>query len=287
MRKFALATVVVSALAVMFAPSTPLQAQEAKRSITKIAGDLYRFQNNFHFSVFLVTPDGIIATDPINPEAAKWLQGELKSRFGVPVKYLIYSHDHRDHIAGGEVFAAEATVIAHERARATIIGEQRPTAIPDLTFTDRMTVTLGGKSVELIYLGLSHSDNMIVMHFPEERALYTVDFVSVNRLPYKNLSDAYLPEWIDAVRQVEAMDFDILVPGHGPMGTKADATEHRRYLQALYDAVLDGARKGQSLDDMKKSITLDEFKSMGMYDKWRELNIEGVYAQVMLHRRGN
>jgi len=287
MRKFVLATVVASALAVMFAAPAPLQAQGAKRAITKIAGDLYRFQNNFHFSVFLVTPDGIIATDPINPEAAKWLQGELKSRFGVPVKYVIYSHDHRDHIAGGEVFAPQATVIAHERARAAIIGEQRPTAIPDLTFTDRMTVTLGGKSVELIYLGLSHSDNMIVMHFPQERALYTVDFVSVNRLPYKNLSDAYLPEWIDAVQQVEAMDFDILVPGHGPMGTKADAAEHRRYLQALYGAVLDGARKGQSLDDMKKSITLDEFKNMGMYDKWRELNIEGAYAQVMLHRRGN
>ena len=83
MRKFVLATVVASALAVMFAAPAPLQAQDAKRSITKIAGDLYRFQNNFHFSVFLVTPDGIIATDPINPEAAKWLQGELKSRFGV------------------------------------------------------------------------------------------------------------------------------------------------------------------------------------------------------------
>ncbi len=287
MRKFILATVVATVLSGVFAAPAPLHAQDAKRSITKIAGDLYRFQNNFHFSVFLVTPDGIIATDPINAQAAKWLKGELKSRFGVPVKYLIYSHDHVDHSSGGEVFAGQATVIAHERARATIIGEQRPTATPEVTFTDRMTVTLGGKSVELIYLGLSHSDNMIVMHFPEERALYTVDFVSVKRLPYKNLSDAYMPEWIDAVRQVEAMDFDILVPGHGPVGTRADATEHRQYLQALYSAVLDGARKGQSLDDMKKGIMLGEFKHMSMYDKWRELNIEGVYARVMLHRRGN
>ena len=287
MRKFILATVVAAALGAFFAAPAALQAQDAKRAITKIAGDLYRFQNNFHYSVFLVTPDGIIATDPIDPEAAKWLKAELQSRFGVPVKYLVYSHDHRDHSAGGEVFADQATVVAHERARAAIIGEQRPTAVPDLTFTDRMTITLGGKSVELIYLGLSHSDNMIVMHFPEERALFAVDFVSVNRLPYKNLSDAYLPEWIDAIRQVEAMDFDILVPGHGPMGKKADVADNRRYLQALYAAVLDGARKGQSLEDMKKSIMLAEFKSMGMYDKWRELNIEGVYAQVMLHRRGN
>ena len=271
----------------LFLAATPLLAQDTKRAITKIAGDLYRFQNKFHYSVFLVTPDGIIATDPINADAAKWLKAELKSRFGVPVKYLIYSHDHRDHVAGGEVFKPEATVIAHENARAAIIGEQRPTAVPDVTFSDRMTVTLGGKSVELIYLGRSHSDNMIVMHFPAERALFTVDFISVNRLPYKNLSDAYFPDWIEAVEKVEAMDFDILMPGHGPLGTKADVTGHREYLQALYDAVLDAARKGESLDDMKKSITLDAFSGMGMYDKWRELNIEGVYAQVMLHRRGN
>ena len=135
--------------------------------------------------------------------------------------------------------------------------------------------------------GGSYSNNMIVMHFPAERAVYTVDFVSVNRLPYMDLNDAYFPEWIDAVKAVEAMDFDILVPGHGPLGTKADASAHRRYLQALYDAVLDGSRNGQSLDEMKKSITLAEFNKMDMYDKWRELNIEGMYRQISLHRREN
>ncbi len=275
------------ALCVLSVATAPVFAQEAKRAITKIAGDLYRFQNNFHYSVFLVTRDGIIVTDPIDADAARWLKGELTARFNVPVKYLIYSHDHRDHSAGGEIFAPEATVIAHEKARAAIIGEKRPTAVPDITFTERMSVSLGGKSVELIYVGLSHSDNMIVMHFPAERALFAVDFISVNRLPYMNLSDAYFPEWIDAVKKVEAMDFDILVPGHGPLGTRADATEHRRYLQALYDAVLEAARRGESLDEMKSSIKLESFEHLSMYDKWRELNIEGMYRQVSLHRRGN
>ena len=274
-------------LGVFFAAASPVIAQEAKRSITKIAGDLYRFQNNFHYSVFLVTPDGIIATDPVSPDAARWLQQELKVRFDSSVKYLIYSHDHRDHIGGGEVFAPQATVIAHQKTRAAIIGERRPTAVPDITFTDRMTVTLGGKSVELIYLGLSHSDNTIVMHFPEERAVYTVDFISVKSLPYKNFSDAYFSEWIQAVEKVEAMDFDILVPGHGPVGSKAGASEHRRYLQALHQAVLAAARESQTLDEMKKSITLDAFKHLSMYDKWCELNIEGMVRQVSLHRRGN
>lgn len=271
----------------MLVAIAPLSAQDPQRSITRIAGDLYRFQNKFHFSVFLVTPAGIIATDPIDADAARWLKAELASRFSVPVKYLVYSHDHRDHIAGGEVFAPEATVVAHENARATIIGEKRPTAVPDVTFSDRMTLTLGGKTVELVYPGRSHSDNSIVMRFPEERALFVVDFISVNRLPYMDLNDAYFPDWIAAVEKVESMDFDILVPGHGPLGTKADATAHREYLQALYDEVLAAARAGRSLDEMKKTITLDRFKDFGMYDKWRELNIEGMYRQIALHRRGN
>ncbi len=114
----------------------------------------------------MVTPAGIIATDPIDADAARWLKAELKARFNKPVKYLIYSHDHADHSSGGEVFADTAMVIAHENAKATIIGEKRPTAVPDVTFSDRMTIELGGKVVELIYVGRSHSDNLIVMHFP-------------------------------------------------------------------------------------------------------------------------
>jgi len=264
-----------------------LAQNKPTREITNIAGDLYRFRNNFHFSVFLVTSEGIIVTDPIDKDAAAWLKAELKKRFDKPIKYLIYSHDHRDHIAGGEVFADEAVVIAHENAKNTIFGEQRPTAFPEVTFSDHMTIELGGKTVKLAYVGRCHSDNMIAMHFPAERAVFTVDFISVNRLPYKDFPDAYLPDWIDAIKVVEAIDFDILIPGHGPVGVKADATEHRKYIEALYDAVLKAAREGKTLDEMKQMITLDQYKHLGQYDNWLGLNIEGMYKQVNMHRRGN
>lgn len=262
-------------------------AQEATRTITKIAGDLYRFQNNFHYSVFLVTSEGVIATDPINTQAARWLKQEIAARFDRPVKYLIYSHDHVDHIAGGEVFADTAVVVAHENAKAPIIGEKRPTAVPQVTFSDQMTIELGGKRVELTCVGKGHSDNMIVMNFPAERALFTVDFISVKRLPYMTLSDAYFPDWIDAIKKAEAMDFDILVPGHGPTGVKADATDHRAYLEDLYQGVLAAARAGQSLPEMKKGLALEKYKNWGRYNDWRELNIEGMFKQISLHRRGN
>lgn len=287
MRHAKLEFIAAVCVAIATLASAPAFAQDAKRAITQIAGDLYRFQNNFHFSVFLVTPDGVIATDPINTEAATWLEAEITKRFNQPVKYLILSHDHRDHSSGGEVFADTATVVAHENAKAAIIGEKRPTAVPDITFSDRMTVELGGKRVELIYVGRNHSNNSIVMLFPDERVLFVVDFISVKRLPFRNLSDSYFPDLIDAIKRVEALDFDILAPGHGAMGTKQDAAEHRQYIEDLYNAVLNAARAGQSLDEMKKSITMDAYKDWGAYADWRELNIEGVYARVGLHRRGN
>jgi glyoxylase-like metal-dependent hydrolase (beta-lactamase superfamily II) len=272
----------------LFALSGAALAQgDAKRSITQIAGDLYRFQNNFHFSVLLVTPDGIIATDPINADAAEWLKAELATRFGKPVKYLIYSHDHVDHIAGGEVFADTAVVVAHEQAKRDIIDERRPTAVPDITFSDEMTIELGGKTVELSYIGRSHSDNMVVMRFPDERVVFAVDFIPIRTLAWKNLTDAYIPDWMDAIARVETLDFDILAPGHGPLGTKADATAFRKYMNALHEQVLKADRAGKSLAEMQESIRLEAYADWGNYDKHRKLNIEGMYNQVRLHRRGN
>ncbi len=273
------------AVAAAAAAGTAWAQQEPKRAITNIAGDGYRFQNIVQVSVFLVTPEGVIVTDPINADAATWLKAEIDKRFGVPIRYLIYSHDHTDHIAGGEVFADTAVVVAHDNAKRAIIGEKRPTAVPDVTFSDRMTIELGGKKVELIYLGPSHSDNLIVMRFPAERVVFAVDIISVKTLAFRTLGDSYFPGWIDVIKGVEAMDFDILAPGHGPMGTKADATSQRVYLEDLHAAVLAAARAGQSLDQMKESIKLEKYRDWRQYEAWLPLNIEGMYNRVSLHRR--
>ncbi len=271
----------------LFTTSALAQSQPPKREIVQVAGDLYRFQNNFHVSVFLVTPDGVIATDPIDAGAAAWLENAIRERFGKEIRYVIYSHDHRDHIAGGEVWADTATVIAHDNARRAIIGEKRPTAVPQVTFSDRLTVELGGKRVEVIYPGRSHSDNLVVMRFPEERALFAVDFISVDRVAYKDLPDSYWPDWIDAVRVVEGLDFDILIPGHGPNGTKADVAEHRAYLQSVHDQVLAALREGLSLEETQKRIDLSAYSKFGMFEPWAPLNVEGMYLRLSQQRRGN
>jgi len=262
-------------------------AQQAKREITRIAGEVYRFKNNFHYSVFAVTPEGVIATDPIDPEAAKWLKAEIKKRFGQPIRFVVYSHDHRDHIAGGEVFADSAVIIAHENAKVAILGEKRPTAPPHLTFKKSMMLELGGTKVELLYVGRNHSDNMIVMRFPKERILFAVDFIPVRGVAFRDFPDAYMPDWIQSLKRVEGLDFDILAPGHGPMGKKGDVTLFREYLETLRTEVLQHARAGRSLEETKGLVNMEKYKTWSGYDKMFQLNIEGMYRMVQSHRRGN
>ena len=278
---------VAAALAAVAALATQAQPQAPVREITKLAGEVYRFRNNNHYSVFAVTPAGVIATDPINAEAARWLKDEIRKRFAQPVRYLVYSHDHADHIAGGEVFADTAVVAAHANAKRTIVAEKRPTAVPQVTFASEMSIELGGTVVELAYVGRNHSDNSIVMRFPKERLLFAVDFIPVESLAFRDFPDAYIQDWIDSLQRVEAMDFDVLAPGHGPLGRKEHVRMFREYMEELRDEVLRHAREGKSVDEVKQLVKMPKYATWTNYEQWLTLNVEGMYRHVQMHRRPN
>jgi glyoxylase-like metal-dependent hydrolase (beta-lactamase superfamily II) len=279
----------VAAGLVLLAASSVVAQQPAPppiREITKIAGEVYRFRNNNHYSVFAVTPAGVIATDPIDAGAAQWLKDEIARRFNLPVRYVIYSHDHADHISGGQVFS-EAVVVAHENAKAAIVAEKRPTAVPGVTFSDDMAIELGGTVVQLSYVGKNHSDNSIVMRFPKERILFAVDFIPVESLAFRDFPDAYINDWIDSLRKVDTMDFDILAPGHGPLGRKAHVAMFREYLEELRSEVSRYVREGKSLEETKQLVKMSKYEKWGNYQQWLPLNVEGMYRYVSLYRRPN
>ena len=139
-------------------------SQEAdENSIERIKGDVYRFRHHFTYSVFYVAKSSILLVDPINKETAIWLKKELKKRFNKPIQYVIYSHDHWDHISGGEIFDEGAIYISQEYAKQKII-EKGHTKVPDITFKKQLILDLDDeKSVELFFPGKSHSDNLIII----------------------------------------------------------------------------------------------------------------------------
>ena len=271
--RLALTVLVLAALPALASAQTPI------RAITTITGNLYRFQNNGHYSVFLVTPAGIIATDPIDKDAAGWLKAEIARRFTVPVKFVIYSHGHGDHASGGEVFADTATFVGHDVTKAMMTAD-RVGPVPQETFTDTKTVSLGGASVELTYLGPNHADGMIVMRFPKERTLFAVEIVPIDSIAYRDFPNANINGWIGSLRAIEKMDFDTLAPGHGPMATRDHARTHREYLEDLQAQVTAFVKAGKSLAETKAAVNLTKYKDWGGYADSKTLNIEGMFRMM-------
>jgi glyoxylase-like metal-dependent hydrolase (beta-lactamase superfamily II) len=321
------------------------------REITQVNGDLYRARNGNWYTVFLVTPEGIILGDPINKEFAPWLKGELDARFpDQPVRYVVYSHSHFDHAEGGAAFAATATFIGHENMLRNMDGRypqmpgdmidrndngvidrdeidiptntrpgvcgmgpgffdgidrngdgiatpqelQQFIVKPTITYSDRLRLELGGKVVELVHPGLNHSDDATVMLFPAERALFATEFLAdalvagnVRSLPSAcgPFDGNPLAEWIESYRTVEALDFDVLVTGHGaPLSAKELVRETREYFEYLRDEVSAGMAAGHSLAEIKERVQLERYRDWANYERLRSYNVEAAYRNLTLYR---
>ena len=149
--------------------------------------------------------------------------------------------------------------------------------LPEVLYDERMTVTLGGKTVELIHPGPSHSTDTTVLLFPEERAIYGVDFLNVKRLALGFPGTGTMDEWLHTLRAVEALDFDIVSPGHSSTGTKADFSRYRQFFEDLNAVVTDAVESGTTLEALLASDALTEYSDLPNYDPQRNRNIEDAY----------
>ena len=277
-------------LAGSLALPTPSIAQSPKPDdeLTKLKDDIYVFRHRAHKALVIITAEGVIVTDPISLEAATWLKAEIRALTSQPVRYVIYSHDHADHISGGTVYDETATFVSHWRAREDILTEKRSnTPVPQITFADKLFIDLGGKHVEVIHVGRNHSDNSVVVYLPQDKLLFAVDFIPVESVAYRTMRDSYPEEWIDSLRKVEDFDFDILVPGHGMLGRKEHVRLFREYLEDLLTGVSQYVMKGASLQETKRDFRLSKYEKWHGYPDWFIENIEAMYAYTSLHRPMN
>ncbi len=264
----------------LFLLASPLSF--ADYSIEQIKGDLYRFIDDRHRSVFLVKEEGILLVDTLNRPAAEWLKAELKARFDKPVKYVVFSHNHSDHIYGAEVFDEPGTTfVAHRLARQDIRMTRAKTVVPDLVFDDQLNLTLGDSEVQLRYHGPNDGRGSISVLFPREQTLFVVDWILVGRMPWRKLWSYDIRGMINSTRDVLQLEFDTFVGGHADVGSKADVERYLAYLEALHGAVVEAIHDGKSLTEMKETIRLDKFSDFRNYEAWLPLNIEGVYERLI------
>ena len=262
-------TLVSTALAVTIC--SVASAQDATRALTNVAGDVYRWQNNFHFGLVVMTQDGVVVADPINANASAWLEAEIAKKTEMPVTHLIYSHSHADHASGGAVFADTAETVAHEDAPALIAGVE-----VDRRVANGETLTVGGKTFEFAHLGKGHGTDLMVVIVRPENVAFVVDAMSPRRLPFRDMPGANMDDWLNQVKVIGTLDFDIMAPGHGNVGDHSNVAEVVTYMETLRAEVLAGLQAGKSVEELQAELTLDDYSSWLGYEQWRTANIAGA-----------
>lgn len=285
-------TIAVAALSLGLAGPAMAQATtQPTFATTKVEGtdNVYIFRYMGHQSMFVVTPKGVIATDPIarfRPQAATTYLDEIKKVTNQPVKYLIYSHAHWDHVAGGKPFKdAGARIVAHKNAKARFELQKKQgnlldsVIMPDETVDQKKVISLGGTTLELNYVGRNHGDSSLVMRLPKEKLIFTVDFIPIEGVQFRNIPDNASPvEYEESLKKVIAMDWERMIPGHpyagGRLGTKKDVQDHLGYMQDLSAAVKKAALEGKCIDAAMTEIKLPKYEKWSGYERTLPMNIE-------------
>ncbi len=183
----------------------PMGGQEFGHSVKQVSEGVYVFRWWVYRNIFIITDDGVIVTDPMNPKAANLLMGEIRKFTDKPVKYVVYSHNHHDHISGGNIFKADgAKFVGHENIVKELGDHPSPvTPLPDITFTNTYSLKLGGRTLELTYLGPNHGESLVVMTLPEEKIMFIVDIVTPRRVAFRAMPDFWPDEWVRSLKEIE------------------------------------------------------------------------------------
>ena len=148
---------------------------------------------------------------------------------------------------------------------------------PDLTYTDRININLGGKRAEVIHMPTVHADdNTIVRFIDGSNVLFASDWITVHRLPFGPIT----PDEMDNVKKVEAMDFEYFICSHGRLGKKSDVSANLHYREQLRDAVAKSIAAGQTLEQAQASILMDDYKDWEFYAVQRPQNVAGTYRAL-------
>ena len=240
--------------------------QEARLRIREVMDGLYVIpgfdggQSGGNVAV-RVTDDGVIIVDDKFPYSFDFITEQVSSVTDQPIKYVLNTHHHGDHAGSNADFMREAEVIAHKNARANIIRNNLAGA-PRVIFADETAVFLGGAEVQMHHFGRGHTNGDAVVYFPDLRTVHTGDlFVYGQRLDGSTLSPFWdfgnggsVLEWPATLTRLLALDFETVIPGHGPILTKADVRTFRGKLETVIDRVRDEIAAGATRDDIASRV---------------------------------
>ncbi|HEX4997690.1 MAG TPA: MBL fold metallo-hydrolase [Terriglobia bacterium] len=249
--------------------------------IAKVKGDLYMISGEGGNVAVYVTGEGVVLVDDMFDRNHADILAQVKSVTPQPVRYVINTHQHDDHAGGDMKMLPIAEVIAHRNARANLVDIKQPyyedtpgtpIGLPRLTFNDEFSIHLGGKEITARYFGRGHTSGDVVVLFPELKAIHTGDLFlgraagrggpATSRPPGANIYVDYAQggsflDWTKTLDGALQLDFDTVIPGHGPVSTKADVVKFRSDIETMRNRLVGFVRDGKTKDDIVRTLEAD------------------------------
>ena len=208
-----------------------------------------------------VTDEGVLLVDDMFERNYDQIIALVKTVTSQPVKYVVSTHHHPDHTGGNVRFLQHATIVGHKNARAAMTGGPKPLpGPPPVTFATEAAIHLGGAEVQLHYLGTGHTNGDIVVYFPDLRVIAMGDlFVVLGNVPYVDYAGGGSTlGWIPTLENALKFDFDTVIPGHGPVATRADLLKYKNSLQTLHTRTRELIKQGVPKDQYVSRLKTDD-----------------------------
>lgn len=252
--------------------STALYAQSPKPnrpvSIERVTGELYLISGEGGNVAVYVTGNGVILVDDMFYRNADDIVAAVATVTDQPIVFVLNTHQHDDHAGGNAKLLEIANVVAHENVRSNLSDIKQPyyedtpgtpIGLPNITFADALTLHLGGKEVRAYYFGRGHTSGDAVIYFPAERAIHTGDLF-LGRSAAASAAAASRPRgrgiyvdyaqggsfvaWTQTLDAALQLDFDTIIPGHGPLATRADLVAFNEDVAAMRERIGELIRSG-------------------------------------------
>lgn len=250
---------------------------------------------------FVVTKEGVVVFDALGtPSLAAALLERIRKITDQPIKRLVLSHYHADHIygiqvfknAGAKIYAPEGSLdYIHSEAAALRLEERQLSLypwvnddtkiiVPDVIISSSHKFSLGGLDFTINYLGKAHSDGDLAMLVEQDRVLFSGDIIFEGRVPFVGNADTR--HWLKTLTQLETGGLAALIPGHGPASKKPSSTISltRRYLAYLRETM------GYAIDDLTPfgeaydEVDWSEFEKVPAFKEANRINAYQVYLSM-------
>lgn len=282
----------------MQAPVSPAAAAQAAQiaqdgKLEQIIPGHYIYSSGPRVSGVIATNEGVVVIDSLSSEAmAKHERQLIASTIGQPVRYLISSTFHGNYSLGNVAYP-DVIRIGHELYKADLVemmkednmpAAQQAAMLPHQTYRDRMSIFLGGKEIQILYIGRAHTRGDSIVYVPQDRIVYLSEVFFDERFPFMN--SGYI-NWINAIDIALNLGADIFVPGQGPTSVASNPRisrdallRNRQILVEARDAVQKEIARGSTEDQAVAAVLMPQWRDMTGYAQQREVLIRRTYRDL-------